>query len=264
MKRARRTFLVVDEKGGRGDGGATPKRARSTTVAELATLQRADGVRYEMNRDARKFLADCIINAATKMVRYAMDETTLRASRRLEANNSASSLATGTAASGSRASEGTKSYKQWFAYEDRALYCAVAAQGGGERRLDWVEIARAVVRSIPETLTARRGARSEEVCAERWRLYFAPHQSARDLVWGLDRLVRANPEVDARLVRELQREIDVEERIQLVARHASSPLEAESEQAQASLLRSMLRSTLREPPSTTLRHTPPDRIHARS
>ena len=259
MKRARRTFLVVDEKGGRGDGGATPKRARSTTVAELATLQHADGVRYEMSREARKFLADCIINAAIKMVRCAMDETELRASQRSNMDNAASPLTNGTAASGSRASEG--SYKQWSAYEDSALYCAVAAQGGGVRRLDWAEIASAVVRSIPEALTARRDARSEEACAERWRLSFAPHQSSRDLTRGLDRLVRAHPEVDARLVCELQREVEAEERVQLGERRAASPREADSDQPQGSLLRSMastmLRSTLRQPPSPTLRHTPP-------
>ena len=121
--------------------------------------------------------------------------------------------------SSSTTTVGSNRSRAWPRGTDSALYAAVSARGGGDACTDWAGVSAAVLRQLPKAATTkadveRRKACGVAACAKRWRTVFAPLESSRDLVRGLDGFARDNPELDRSVAAELQRAVMAEEQAQ--------------------------------------------------
>ena len=214
------TFLVIKGKSARGassllltlEASSKPrKHARYTTVPELATRIVDGETRYTLSSDGCVYFSEVLVRAASRIVRCTEAETT---ARRRDA--AAAQALLDARSSSSTTTVGSNRSRAWPRGTDSALYAAVSARGGGDACTDWAGVSAAVLRQLPKAATTkadveRRKACGAAACAKRWRTVFAPLESSRDLVRGLDGFARDNPELDRSVAAELQRAVMAEE-----------------------------------------------------
>ena len=225
------TFLVIKGKSARSASSPTTlaasskprKHARYTTVPELATRIVDGETRYTLSSDGCVYFSDLLVRAASRIVRCTAAETTARrrdaaaAQALLDRRDAAAAQALLDARSSSSITTvDSNSSRAWPRGTDSALYAAVSARGGGDACTDWAGVSAAVLRQLPKAATTkadveRRKACGVAACAKRWRTVFAPLESSRDLVRGLDGFARDNPELDRSVAAELQRAVMAEE-----------------------------------------------------
>ena len=216
------TFLVIKGKSARSASSPTTlaasskprKHARYTTVPELATRIVDGETRYTLSSDGCVYFSDLLVRAASRIVRCTAAETT---ARRRDA--AAAQALLDARSSSSTTTVDSNSSRAWPRGTDSALYAAVSARGGGDACTDWAGVSAAVLRQLPKAATTkadveRRKACGVAACAKRWRTVFAPLESSRDLVRGLDGFARDNPELDRSVAAELQRAVMAEEQAQ--------------------------------------------------